>query len=110
MKFIAIGRTKGDETTPYSVIGYRAQTVVEFVNEVLSEYPSEWGYFKVKTKDHGFLGSPRIEYRYGELLNEIPDEWQHVEIENIESCGGWSCMDYMIMPKEYVFESQNIKF
>jgi hypothetical protein len=42
---------------------------------------------------------PRIEYRYGKLLNEIPDDWQHKEIEKIESCGGWSAMDYYITPK-----------
>ena len=35
MKLTAIGRTLGDETTPYSVTEYKAKTVVEFVNEVL---------------------------------------------------------------------------
>ena len=34
MKFTAIGRTMGDETTPYAVTEYRAKTAAEFVNEV----------------------------------------------------------------------------
>lgn len=99
MKLTAIGRTMGDETTPYKVTDYQAKTVVEFVNEVLKEEPKEWGYFEVKHETRGFLFSPRIEYRYGKLLNEIPDDWQHKEIEKIESCGGWSRMDYYITPK-----------
>lgn len=38
MKFTAIGRTRGDETTPYAVTEYKAKTVGEFINEVLTEY------------------------------------------------------------------------
>lgn len=89
----------GDETTPYKVTDYQAKTVVEFVSEVLEEEPKEWGYFEVKHETRGFLFSPRIEYRYGKLLNEIPEAWQHQEIEKIESCGGWSRMDYYITTK-----------
>ena len=96
MKFTAIGRTRGDETTPYAVTEYKAKTVGEFINEVLTERPREWGYFAVKTKGMGFLGSPRIEYRYGKMLDEMPAEWQNLEIRKIESCGGWSAMDYLI--------------
>ena len=99
MKFTAIGRTMGDETTPYSVTDYRAKTVVEFINEVL-ENRREWGYIEVKDEPSGeFHWCTRIEYRHGELLNEIPDAWQYREIGKIEACGGWSRMDYYITPK-----------
>lgn len=37
MKFTAIGRTMGDETTPFSVSDYNAKTIVEFINEVLEK-------------------------------------------------------------------------
>lgn len=98
MKFTAIGRTRGDETTPFAVTEYRAKTIVEFVNEIL-ENKREWGYIKVKDAHGGFLFCHRVEYRYGKLLNDIPSEWQNREIANIEACGGWSCMDYCITPK-----------
>lgn len=100
MKLTAIGRTMSDETTPYAVSEYRAKTVVEFINEVLEESPKEWGYISVKGEPEGeFYWWTRIEYRYSELLNEIPDAWQYMEIGKIESCGGWSRMDYYITPK-----------
>ena len=100
MKFTAIGRTMGDQTTPYAVTEYQAKTIVEFINEAIERNPKEWGYFEVKSKDGGFLFCKRVEYRYGELLNEIPDEWQYREIEKIEACGGWTRMDYYIYPKQ----------
>ena len=89
MKFTSIGRTLGDETTPYSVTEYKSKTAAEFVNEVL-EIKNNWGEIKVKG-----LGS--IEYRYSKLLDEIPAEWYHYEIEKIEACGGWSRMDYIVI-------------
>lgn len=99
MKLTAIGRTMGDETTPYMVTDYKAKTIVEFVNEVLKN-KHEWGNIKVKNRPSGgFLFCSSIEYRHGELLNEIPDAWQYREIEKIEACGGWSCMNYYITPK-----------
>lgn len=91
MKLIAIGRTMGDETSPYSVTEYKAKTVVEFINEVL-ERTREWGDINVK-------GLGRIEYRKGELLNPIPETWQYKMIDKIESVGGWSRVDYFITIK-----------
>ena len=89
----------GDETSVYAVTDYQAKTVVEFMNEVIKERPNEWGCFNVKSKNGGFLFCKHVEYKYGKLLSEIYDEWQYVEIEKIEACGGWSRMDYHIYPK-----------
>ena len=87
----------GDATTPYEVTEYQAKTVVEFIHEVIEQRPDEWGYITVRIGgDRSFLSSPRIEYRHGELLEEIPNNWQYLKIENINACGGWSCMDYLI--------------
>ena len=92
MKFTATGRTFGDETTPYSVTDYKARTVVEFVNEVL-ERRREWGEIAVQ-------GLGCVEYRYGELLNPVPDAWQYRVIGSVGACGGWSRMDYHIIAGE----------
>ena len=96
MKFFPItisGLIGGDETRPYHVTDFRAKTIVEFINEVLETMPKEWGYFRVKGSI--FL----VEYRYGEMLSDIPDEWEYREIDKVESSGGWSRMDYTIYPK-----------
>ena len=98
MKFTAIGRTMSDETTPFAVSDYNAKTIVEFINEVL-ENKSEWGYIEVKDEPAGeFHLCTHIEYRHGELLDEIPDAWQYRIIKEITACGGWSRMDYRIIP------------
>lgn len=93
MTLIQVGRTGSDETAPFSVMDYKAKTIVEFINEVLKERPHEWGFFQAKT-----IGG-RVEYRDGELLDKIPDSWQYVEPESVEASGGWSRMDYLIKPK-----------
>lgn len=99
MKFTQNGRTMGDETTPYYVTDYKAETVREFVDEVL-ENKREWGYIAVKNTSHGFFfANPHCEYRYGELLSNLSNELLDATIEHIESCGGWSRMDYMVFPK-----------
>lgn len=101
MKFTQTAPTGGDETAPYDVSDYQAKTIVEFIHEVLAQRPNEWGYIEVKDEPagEGFHWRTRIEYRYGELLNDIPDAWQYREIGNVKAVGGWSKMDYLITPK-----------
>lgn len=108
MKLIKTGPTGSDETAPYSVTNYQAKTVVEFVHEVLEQNPNEWGYIKMKDEPAGndFNWNTRIEYRYGKLLNEIPDAWQSREIDKVDAAGGWSRMDYFITAKRpYNYET-----
>ena len=89
----------GDETTPYEVREYRAKTIVELIIEILEHNPKQWGYIEVSNEG-------RIEYSYGELLEEIPESWQFREIEKVNACGGWSRMDYLITPKCSLEEKQ----
>ena len=99
----------GDETTPYLVTDYEAKTIVEFINEVL-ENKSEWGYIAVKDISKTmFCWNSRIEYRYGKLLNEIPDSWKQLNIKKIIACGGWTRMDYLITPFENLGKSNESK-
>ena len=102
MKYIQTGPTGGDETAPYSIQGFRAKTVVEFINEMLEECPRQWGYIEVKGESAGvcFLWSRRIEYRSGQLLAEIPDDWKYREIEMVHAVGGWGYMSFFITPKQ----------
>lgn len=101
MTFTKIHNPLGDSTTPYEVSGYQAKTIVEFINEALEDCQNEWGRFCVKDRELGFLFCNSVEYKHGELLEEIPDEWQYREIESVEAVGGWGRIDYNITPKTY---------
>ena len=96
MFFTKIGLTSRDETTPYKVTGQKAQTVREFINEVLFERPNEWGYISVGK--HFFQSGAIVvaEYRYGKLVSLIDCYALDVKIKKIVALGGWSRMDYTI--------------
>lgn len=81
----------------YLVTNYKAQTFVEFVNEVLEECPDEWGVFR---DGEGISSKEIVEYKYGELLGNIPEEYQYRTIQKILATGGWSCMNYAVHFKE----------
>lgn len=107
MKFTQIGKTMGDETTPYEVTEQKSRTVREFIEEVLKEKPNEWGYISVGKHFYqdGAIGV--CEYRYGKLITEMPDDALGVEIKEISACGGWSRMDYTINWSEKKQEESN---
>ena len=103
MKFTQTATTGGDETAPYDVSDYQAKTIVEFIHEVLAQSPNEWGYIEVKDGPacEEFHWRTRIEYRYGELLNDIPEAWLYRKIVSVTAAGGWSRMDYLITPSRH---------
>ena len=100
MRFIKTGNERGDCTTPYKVTEYEAKTVVEFIQEVLQENTDQWGYFKLAEGKNWFFNSQKVEYKRGELKDEIPDEWQYRFIEKVNADGGWGMMMYFIYPKQ----------
>lgn len=90
MRRETISQLRGDCTASYSISDYKAKTIGEFVDEVLAECQGEWGYFTDENYN-------RIsEYRYGHLLNEIPEEISKKRISKIYGDGGWTRMDYII--------------
>ena len=99
MKLTATGPVRGDETRPYIVEGYKATTVGEFIEEVLKEFPNEWGHFSF---NGSFISNPNTcEYRYGKLLDRFTDVKIFDEpIYYITADGGWSYMDYQIYNAE----------
>ena len=104
MNFKAISEIRGDETRSYDVTDYKATTVGEFVDEVLSgNGKKEWGYFEFTTvkpqKVVNWNIPPewnRYEYKRGSLLDKIPDTLRNKRIEHVTGDGGWSRMDYDI--------------
>lgn len=87
-----ISQVRGDCMASYSISGYKAKTIGEFVDEVLAECKGEWGYFR----DENYIS----EYRYGHLLKEIPDEISKKRISKIYGDGGWTRMDYKFITEK----------
>ena len=97
MRFIQTHSMGSDCTAPYDVVDYQAKTVVEFINEMLQQCKNEWGHIDVWSEKRPL--PKRVEYKRGELLQEIPDEWQYKEVVRVISAGGWGNMDYRIYVK-----------
>lgn len=101
MKFIQIHPTSRDCTTLYDVELSRPYTIKEFVDEVLSARPDEWGCFHIlRNGDTLFSTTAKCEYRYGKMLNQIPDTFLSRQILKVKAIGGYSAMDYYIRIKE----------
>ena len=98
MRFIQTHSIGSDCTAPYDIVDYQAKTAVEFINEMLQQRKSEWGDIEVWA-DNNPLDYKRINYKRGELLEEIPDAWQYKEVTKVIAAGGWGRMDYRIYVK-----------
>lgn len=87
-KFISIGETSSDCTSPYRIEFKREFTLGEFIKEVLKV--KGWGYFEISGK--------RVEYKNGEIISQNPFlKSYHKHIVSCTSRGGWGCMDYKII-------------
>lgn len=89
LKFVQTHATGGDCTAPYDVILDKPYTVSEFINEVLTTHKNEWGIIRVR-------GAFSINYRYGKMEKEIPEQYANLSIKKVQAAGGWSAMDYHI--------------
>lgn len=90
------GPTGGDCTAVYSIELCRNYTLKEFIEEVLKEYPNEWGFFELR-EEHHTRPFKVIEYKYGNIVGKIPTDIINVPISCTKSDGGWSNMDYIII-------------
>lgn len=90
------GPERGDCTAPYEVNLDKEYLVREFIEEVLKN-KREWGYIGIKTDNiWKYFGDPKCEYRYGKLLNTLPDDYMSRKIKSVTTDGGWSRMDYIL--------------
>lgn len=89
-----IGREGSDCTAPYSIDLLHDITVAEFIKEALKD-EREWGYIGIA--NHGAIfGDPHCEYKYGELLYELDEEYADKKVIYATASGGWSRMDYLL--------------
>lgn len=95
---IEYGKGYSDDTYEYFVTT-DCKTVGDFINEVLMERKSEWGYFGIYDSNvFSAFGNPKCEYRYGEIITEpLPKKFMDKEIKEVFGSGGWSRSDYLFV-------------
>lgn len=97
IKFVQIGKERGDCTALYDVILDRQYKVKEFVELILSTQTDEWGHIGIKSEEEPFFGYPVCKYRYGKLTtNPLPNKILEKKIKYVRVNGGWTLMDYLI--------------
>jgi hypothetical protein len=79
-------------------------TVREFIDELLTSYPDEWGYIGIY-KEGEWFGYPRCEYKWGKLLYSLPEEYLDKQIEKVSGHGGWSNSDFILHLAKDVVEA-----
>ena len=96
MKFESTSQIFGDCTQNFKVTDF-PDTVGELVDQILLR-ESEWGSIKIDMgKGIGFFDLEKYEYRYGTLIDQIPDEILAAKIKEVLANGGWTCMSYLII-------------
>lgn len=86
-----------DCTSGYHVDFYSRYTVKEFINEILTKHPGEFGCILVKCNIDPVLN---INYRMGDITYEtttIHEETLNSTIKSATASGGWGRMDYDII-------------
>lgn len=98
LKFIQTHATGSDCTAPYDVKLDKPYTVGEFINEVLTTCPNDWGFFDVRRKGSVyFTRMVRFAYNYGKMECSIPEEFASLPIKDVNASGGWSRIDYNLI-------------
>lgn len=97
-----------DATVTAELIFVKPCTLREFIKDVLTK-KDEFGYIGVepicyKEGKATIFGDPYVEYRYGKLLYDFPEEFldRKIDIESDQhkASGGYSRMDYLVVLEE----------
>ena len=91
---ISYGPQGSDCTGPYYNTTKKSFTVRDFVNAVIAD-TREWGYIGIAAP-RAIFGNPNIEYKYGKLIANFPDEILNKQVLELSGSGGWSRSDYIL--------------
>ena len=85
-----------DCTSGYHVDFYNKYTVKEFINEILTKYPREFGFMSIKS---GKKYVASIEFSMGDITDDdgIDEEVFNSVIKSATASGGWGQMNYDII-------------
>lgn len=83
-------------------------TVKEFVNDVLRQFPSFWGYIQLYKRGEIWGDNiVRCEYSNGHLLSSLPEQYMDREVYAAEAWADFSRMDITLTLQTKGFESWN---
>ena len=100
MIHINTGPAGSDCTAPYYISFDKPKTVGEFIEELLTTRPKEWGHFGIYKKG-SFRGELSCDYKYGEIVGDpLPDEYLNAEIEKVTGYGGWTLSEFTFYLRE----------
>lgn len=96
------GGPYGDGTTSYNVETDVAN-VGAFIQEVLKEYPQDWGHFRIRTNNTDKRDICVCSYSYGKIERKASnyDTYGTAKIKSIFANGGWSAMNYDITVEDF---------
>jgi hypothetical protein len=96
MKFEATSRIFGDCTQNFKVTDFPG-TVEELVDQILAR-TNEWGSIRIDMGEGiGFFELEEYEYKYGILIDQIPNEKLAAKVKSVTANGGWTYMSYLII-------------
>ena len=92
----------GDATTNYDVNTDNA-CVSDFIDEVLKEFPGEWGSVCIRSSKSYSDNICVCSYKYGTIERKASDyeTYGKAKIKSISSNGGWSAMNYDIEVEDF---------
>lgn len=97
IKFIQSHSEGSDCTAPYDVILNKPYTVNEFVEEILKTRRGEWGEFKIKHKSLNPFDCLYVQYKYGTIAGNFPENISVLPVKEVMAAGGWGAMNYNII-------------
>lgn len=103
-----IGNTSSDCTTPYGISMDHPYSVKEFIEDMLAQFPDEWGYIQLYKRGEIWGDNiVRCRYRNGHLQASLPDKYMDREVYAAEAWAGFSRMDVTLTLQTKGFESWN---
>ena len=82
--------TSEDCTSKFACHLDKAYTVQDFVNTVLLENASEWGFIGIYAGCYSSYGNPVCKYTHGILTSQpLPNEILECKVKNVTASGGY---------------------
>lgn len=95
-------------TGKYDISMDHPYTVKEFIDDMLSQFPDEWGSIQLYKRGEIWGDNiVRCEYEYGRLVSSLPEKYMEREVYIAEARAGFSRMDITLTLQTKGFESWN---
>jgi len=103
------GQMSSDCVAPYDVLMDHPYTVREFVDDMLAQFPNEFGSIRLYKRGE-IWGKNTVwcKYKCGRLLSSLPEQYMDREVYKAEAWGGFSRMDITLTLQTKGFESWNV--